>query len=77
MAATEPGAIVDSSTSKRSTAKSTGAFGSTGGGDDAAALPAVEAPALAAVVGVGRAVGPEPVPDGAAEDVAARCGVTM
>ena len=33
MAATEPGAIVDSSTSNRSTAKRTGAFGSAGGAD--------------------------------------------
>src|SRR5262245_46659461 len=34
MPATEPGAIVDSLTSNRSTAKRTGASGSTGAGDD-------------------------------------------
>ena len=43
--AAEPGAIVDSSTSNRSTAKRTGAFGSTGGADGAA--EPVPAPATA------------------------------
>src|SRR5688572_31584524 len=77
IAAAEPGAIVDSSTSKRATAKRTGAFGSTGCSDGAAEPPGpADAPGLAPVVGVGRAVGPEPLPDGAAADAGARCGVT-
>src|SRR4051812_41138013 len=68
MAATEPGAMVDSSPSKRSTAKRTGACGSPAGADGTAEPPAAAAaPGLPAVVGVGRAVAPVPLPDGAAE----------
>src|SRR6476646_2573504 len=53
IAAAEPGAIVDSSTSKRSTAKRAGAFGSTGSADGAGEP---------LVVGVGRAVGADALP---------------
>ena len=66
MAAAEPGAIVDSSTSNRATAKRTGAFGSTGGADGAASRRGGGRAGLA-VVDVGRAVGAGALPDGAAD----------
>ena len=59
IAAAEPGAIVDSSTSNRSTAKRTGAFGSTGGADGAAE-PGRCRSASGAAVGADRTL-----PDGA------------
>src|SRR6476661_954714 len=65
MAATEPGAMVDSSTSNRSTAKRTGAFGSAGG-DDGVAEPGTVDPAgvgLATAVGRALAMAPWTEPD--------------
>src|SRR6478609_5315934 len=63
MAAGEPGAIDDSPRSNRSTAKRTGAFGST----TTAEVPGdADGPPLAAAVADGRGVGP-PAPDGAGD----------
>src|SRR6186997_3319696 len=67
IAAAEPGAIVDSSTSKRSTAKRAGAFGSSGSADGVAEPLAVD---------VGRAVGADALPEGPADAAGPRCGVT-
>ena len=61
MAAAEPGAMVDSSTSKSATAKRVGAFGSTGAGDEDG-----EADEVA-----------RGVADGAPDAAGARCGVTV
>ena len=61
----EPGAIVDSSTSNRATAKRTGANGSTAGGADADA----EAPA--------EAIGDGAATDGAGDASGPRRGVTV
>ena len=77
MVAAEPGAIVDSSTSNRSTAKRTGAMGSSGGG-----LPAAPAEVAgeAADDGLAWGLAAEPwpaLPDGAAEASGSVIGVTV
>src|SRR6187402_265999 len=80
--AAEPGAIVDSLTSNRSTAKWTGASGSSGGGGLADAPAAAPAPADAPAEGggVARAVGAAPLPalaDGSAAASGSGIGVTV
>src|SRR6478752_6898361 len=73
MAAGEPGAIDDSPRSNRSTAKRTGAFGST----TTAEVPGdADGPPLAAAMADGRGVGP-PAPDGAGDAATTPVGVTV
>ncbi len=71
MAATDPGAMFDSPTSKRSTAKRTGAFGSTG---TAGAAADPDGRALARGVGSGLLT---PLADGFVDASAGRIGVTV
>jgi hypothetical protein len=72
MVAAAPGAIVDSFTSNRSTAKRTGANGSTGAGG----ADAVGPDARVVAVALGRGVAGEPLVEGPADDDGGTWGVT-
>ena len=73
MADADPGAIVDSPTSKRSTAKRMGAAASTGRADGLADEPGDGL----APIGEATALAPAPTPDGPGEAPGARIGVTV